>query len=100
MATVLSSLHVEFVRTVEFCPYEFNCRNKCRFVETTAQSIAGQLQNIGEVSAQIGQAALGSVMLLTGTILSLTLFLLPVGVPMALLGVAFLVTAGESPRRS
>lgn len=100
MATVLSSPGVDFTRTIEFCPFQTTCRNKCRFVETTTQRFVRQLRSTGDVSVQLGKAALGSVLLLTGLMLSLTLFLMPVGAVMALLGVAFLATAGESPQRS
>ena len=101
MATVLAGPGVDLVRTAEFCPYQVNCRyqRSCRYVETTGHALARYLQKTGEATIHVGMGMLGSVSLLTGVILSMTLFLIPVGIPLALLGVVLLVTAGESTRR-
>jgi len=44
---------------------------------------------------QFGQGILGATCLVVGLMLSATLLLSPVGVPLALIGIAVLVTSGE-----
>ncbi|MAG92610.1 MAG: hypothetical protein CMJ48_02490 [Planctomycetaceae bacterium] len=49
------------------------------------------LRQTESVAAHVGMELLGSVCLVTGILMTLTLFLLPLGIPLALLGVSCLV---------
>lgn len=47
------------------------------------------------LAVQIGQGIFGAICLAAGLMLSATLLLSPVGVPLALIGIAVLATSGE-----
>lgn len=51
-----------------------------------------QAQN---VTLFLGEEVLGGVLLLAGMAMSITLFLIPIGIPLALVGVALLVSATQ-----
>jgi hypothetical protein len=55
-----------------------------------------RIHKAGRFALFVGEEILGSMCLLTGLMLTITLFLLPVGIPLALLGVALMVSATES----
>ncbi len=99
MATVISNPVIDVFRTAESCPYQAGCRygSSCRYIETTGHAVARHVHNIGEVAAHAGKGLVGAVCLLTGFLMSITLLLLPIGVPLALLGVAILMTSWEPP---
>lgn len=48
--------------------------------------------SFAEILFEVGQGLLGTLFLLLGMLLTLTLWLLPVGVPLALLGCALIAT--------
>ena len=55
-----------------------------------------RIHKAGRFALFLGEEVLGAMCLLTGLVLTMTLFLLPVGIPLALLGVALMVSATES----
>jgi hypothetical protein len=64
-----------------------------RTIPITAPRIAlGSRQSVAGLLFDLGQGLLGTVFLFVGIILTLTLWLLPVGIPLALLGCALIAT--------
>jgi hypothetical protein len=59
------------------------------------RTFANRLHKVESLAAHVGKDILGGICLVIGVALSATLFLIPLGVPLALLGVALLVTASE-----
>ena len=93
MATVSSTLYVNALREIEFCPYADNCAyaDSCVYGKRRFESLA----NIENAITQTGKSLLGAACLLVGFALTLTLWLLPISIPLALLGIAFPQTAKE-----
>ncbi len=93
MTTVSSTSYVNALREIEFCPYADNCAyaDSCVYGKRRFES----LTNIENAIAQIGKSLLGAACLLADFALTLTLWLLPIGIPLALLGITFLQTAKE-----
>lgn len=54
-----------------------------------------RIHNAGRFTLFMGKKVLGAMCLLIGLVLTMTLFLLPVGIPLALVGVALMVSATE-----
>ena len=101
MSTISSTFSIPFLRDVEICPYRKNCRyaNDCVYRGEKEQD-ASPAWRFQDVAVSAGQGMLGAALLGFGVALSLTLLLLPVGLPLALLGVAFLGASGEMADRS
>ncbi len=98
MTTMNSFIPLSFTRTIEDCPYANNCSyaNVCHYECDSERRSMPAVRNLA-VSA--GQFLLGAVLLLLGVGLSVTLFLLPLGLPLVLLGIAVLGTSGEAIER-
>jgi hypothetical protein len=60
----------------------------------TLVSADSRIQRAEKLTICLAKGLFGGACFLTGIALTLTLFLLPVGVPMALVGVAILLAAG------
>ena len=54
--------------------------------------------SFAEILFELGQGLLGTLFLLLGLLLTLTLWLLPVGVPLALLGCALIATPRDGSK--
>jgi hypothetical protein len=64
-----------------------------RTIPITAPHMAlGSRHSVAGLLFDLGQGLLGTVFLFVGIILTLTLWLLPVGIPLALLGCALIAT--------
>ena len=96
MTTITPAFTLPFVRDVEVCPYADNCRYSkvCEYSESSAPAVS-TFRQIEGAAVSVGQAVVGSAMLVSGVAMSLTLFLIPVGLPLALLGVAMIGSAGD-----
>lgn len=101
MSTINSTLSLPFFRDIEVCPYRKNCRyaNDCVY-EGEKEQAASPAWRFQDVAVSVGQWMLGAALLVVGVALTLTLFLIPLGLPLALLGVALLGTSGEAIGRS
>ena len=101
MSTINPTFSLPFFRDIEVCPYLDTCRYSkvCEFAGKEIQNV-DTIRQLQCVAVSVGQGLLGGALLLSGMALTLTLFLLPLGLPMALLGVALLSTSGEAADRS
>lgn len=86
-----------FVRTIENCPYAGNCRyaNICTWEGETERFHYGKA--VRQVTTAFLSRLLGLFCLLLGLAMSVTLFLAPVGVVIAVVGIALLLSAKEAP---
>ena len=65
-------------------------------VAERAPDVAWASPSLVQALGQLGQMLLGVLLLLLGSVLLLTLWLLPVGLPLALLGTALIAAPGTS----
>ena len=96
--TTLNTPHRRtFLRSVEFCPYSRSCAQSsdCSFKETEQVAVKRSWR-VGQMVAGLATGLLGAACLTVGVALSLTLFLVPVGIPLAILGTAFLMSGVET----
>jgi hypothetical protein len=101
MSTINSALPIPFLRDVEVCPYSETCRYaKVCVYESKKERSAVTVRQIQGVALSVSQAMFGAAMFVVGVALSLTLILLPLGLPLALLGVAFMGASGEVANRT
>ena len=63
------------------------------------QQAVGRFERTASTAAHVGQGVLGVVCLLSGVVLTSTLFLIPVSVPLALFGVALILGRGGEDHR-
>lgn len=63
------------------------------------QRAVGRFGRTASAAVHVGQGVLGVVCLLSGVVLTSTLFLIPVSVPLALLGVALILGRGGEHQR-
>jgi len=96
MATLASPHIVEVLRTREDCPYSAACpyRQSCRY-RGPRHFLGVSLKDLERAAMVSGRAALGTLCLTVGLAMSLTLFLIPIGIPLALVGVALLASSAE-----
>ncbi len=95
---------IDIGRTVEFCPYQETCRYRARCHYRPPNSaiesrISRRIQSLwrrfSTSMETILQCVAGVVCVLSGLVLCLTLFLIWVGIPLALLGVALIASCDE-----
>ena len=100
MATITRRFSLPFLRDIEVCPYSESCcySNVCVYKDKAKRTAnpACWFQD----AAICAQRMFGVALLMGGMALSLTLFLLPLGIPMGLLGMALLMSpsAAETGR--
>jgi hypothetical protein len=85
-----SSLEQKIVRTLER-----STRLRRAKTLTATHNALNDRHSFARVIFDLGQGLLGAVCLLVGLVLTLTLWLLPIGLPLALLGCALIVTPRE-----
>lgn len=100
MATVTSTRIVEVFRTREDCPYNAACpyRDSCRY-EGRKHFWGASRGGIQHAALIGGRTAIGTLCLVVGLAMSLTLFLIPIGIPLTLVGVAVLASTIEPGHR-
>ena len=101
MSTLNHPLPLPFFRKIAVCPYAEDCRyaKVCEFREEPNQSVH-TLRQLQGVAVSLAQGLLGTALLVLGAALILTLFLVPLGIPLALLGIALVSTSGEAANLS
>ena len=91
MATITLPPSIEFVRDVEFCPYSDACQYSRWCVYE--KPLVRVLRAVEDVAVTATMRLVGMSCLLVGIALSLTLWLIPVGILMALVGMALMQSA-------
>lgn len=100
MKTITPAFTLPFLRDIEVCPFAAGCRyaKVCEYDAPAVHPVTTS-QQVQTAAVNVAQTGIGSAMLVVGVALSLTLFLIPVGVPLALLGVAFIGSTGDTTNR-
>ena len=82
-----SSLERKIVRSLE----RSTRLRRAKSLAATQNALSGS-HSLAQIIFDLGQGLLGAVCLLVGLVLTLTLWLLPIGLPLALLGCALIAT--------
>jgi predicted RND superfamily exporter protein len=85
-----SSLKQKLVRSLE----RSTRLRRAKTLAATHNALSGS-HSLAQIIFDLGQGLLGALLLFVGIVLTLTLWLMPAGVPLALLGCALMATAGD-----